>query len=92
MDHSSEKVSQEYEEKQLKTTYKRKKRAPKEAGVAYRKAPQAPKRFKSPYILFSMSKMEEHRNKHGGKTKVSHSLESGILLLSDPSLCMYSDI
>ncbi|VEU36000.1 unnamed protein product [Pseudo-nitzschia multistriata] len=29
--------------------------------MGFKKAPQAPKRFKSPYILFSISKMQEYR-------------------------------
>ncbi|KAG7357335.1 high mobility group box domain containing protein [Nitzschia inconspicua] len=33
-----------------------------DASCAYRKAPQAPRRFKSPYILFSMSKMQEYKS------------------------------
>lgn len=36
--------------------------------TGFRKAPQAPRRFRSPYILFSISKMEEYKKsmaKHG---------------------------
>jgi hypothetical protein len=41
----------------------------------FRKAPQAPRRFKSPYILFSISKMAEYKssisNKHLQVTTIS---------------------
>ena len=39
----------------------------------FRKAPQAPKRFKSPYILFSISRMEEYKREKGTTqvTKIS---------------------
>lgn len=55
-------------EKPAKTTSKRKRKSQKETG--YKKAPQAPKRFKSPYILFSISRMEEYKRELGPKTKV----------------------
>jgi len=47
---------------------KKKRKQAKEGG--FRKAPQAPKRFKSPYILFSISKMEQYKKELGSKTKV----------------------
>lgn len=50
-------------------TKTRRKRRPKPSG--FRKAPQAPKRFKSPYIYFSMARMEELKKLSGGKTKVT---------------------
>jgi hypothetical protein len=41
---------------------KKRKKAPK---GSFRKAPQAPRRFRSPYILFSMSRMEEYKRGKG---------------------------
>jgi hypothetical protein len=37
----------------------------KKAPQGFRKAPQAPRRFKSPYILFSISRMEEYKREKG---------------------------
>ena len=37
----------------------------------FRKAPGAPKRFKSPYILFSIDRMDKHRKEMDIKTKVT---------------------
>jgi len=34
----------------------------RKTSVGFRKAPQAPRRFKSPYILFSISKMAEYKS------------------------------
>mmetsp|Transcript_9918 Transcript_9918/g.14024 ORF Transcript_9918/g.14024 Transcript_9918/m.14024 type:complete len:372 (+) Transcript_9918:92-1207(+) len=53
---------------------KRRSKKKKDANSGYRKAPQAPKRFKSPYILFSMSKMEEFKKEaaeQGSSEKVT---------------------
>ena len=58
---------------------KRRSKKKKDANSGYRKAPQAPKRFKSPYILFSMSKMEEFKKEaaeQGSSEKVSLSSHS----------------
>ena len=38
------------------------KKEKKKKKPGYRKAPQAPRRFKSPYILFSISKMAEYKS------------------------------
>ena len=38
---------------------------------AFRKAPGAPKRFKSPYILFSIHRMDQHRQLMGAHTNVT---------------------
>jgi hypothetical protein len=37
----------------------------KKTPQGFRKAPQAPRRFKSPYILFSISRMEEYKREKG---------------------------
>jgi high mobility group protein B2 len=37
----------------------------------FRKAPGAPKRFKSPYILFSIHRMDQHRQQMGAHTNVT---------------------
>jgi hypothetical protein len=37
----------------------------KKRAQGYRKCPQAPRRFKSPYIIFSISKMEEYKKEKG---------------------------
>jgi len=37
----------------------------------FRKAPGAPKRFKSPYIIFSISRMAKYRQEMGSKTNVT---------------------
>ena len=47
------------------------KRKKKTREPGFKKAPQAPKRFKSAYILFSMARIEEYKRKMGGHTKVS---------------------
>jgi hypothetical protein len=41
------------------------KRKRKKALEGFRKAPQAPRRFKSSYILFSISRMEEYKREKG---------------------------
>eukprot|EP00521_Asterionellopsis_glacialis_P010547 CAMPEP_0195293330 /NCGR_PEP_ID=MMETSP0707-20130614/12175_1 /TAXON_ID=33640 /ORGANISM="Asterionellopsis glacialis, Strain CCMP134" /LENGTH=370 /DNA_ID=CAMNT_0040354015 /DNA_START=214 /DNA_END=1326 /DNA_ORIENTATION=- len=46
---------------------KKKGKKKKDPNPGYRKAPQAPKRFKSPYILFSMSKMEDFKKEAAEK-------------------------
>lgn len=38
---------------------------------SFRKAPGAPKRFKSPYILFSIHRMDKHRQQLGARTNVT---------------------
>lgn len=48
---------------------KRKKKS--KAPVSYKKAPHAPKRFKSPYIHFSMSRIDDYRQKLGGNVKIT---------------------
>jgi hypothetical protein len=48
---------------------KGKKRSADKGG--FRKAPGAPKRFKSPYILFSIARMDKLRKEMGSKTKVT---------------------
>lgn len=51
------------------TSKSSRKRSAEKSG--FRKAPGAPKRFKSPYILFSISRMEGYRKEMGSKTKVT---------------------
>ena len=46
----------------------RKKRVPDKS---FRKAPGAPKRFKSPYILFSIHRMDQHRQQLGKQTNIT---------------------
>ena len=54
--HRGNSVGKKNEEDTKKTVKRKRKKA------AFRKAPEAPRRFKSPYILFSISKMAEYKS------------------------------
>ena len=44
-----------------------------------KKAPDAPKRFKSAYICYVMEKMDETKSEHAGDIKVGDRVETNII-------------